>query len=439
MPAAKRILGIGLPIVGGMMSQNVLDMVDTIMVGHLGEAALAAVGIASFANFMAAALLIGLAAGVQAVVARRKGEGRISELAIPLNGGLMFALVGGIIISVGGILIAPTVYPILVNGNEAVSELGTPYIIARLAGVLAVALNFSFRGYWYGIGETSTYLKIIVTMHVANVIISYILIFGMGPVPALGTLGAGMGTTAALYFGTLLYAINTYRNARPHGFLERLPRGQTMRSLVRLSVPTAIQTFLFAAGLTVLFAIAAQVGPTALAVSTILVNLTKLAVLPAMGMGFAAMTLVSQSLGERDPDTAERWAWQTAQLAGVVVVVVIAALSIAPREILSIFTTDQGVIDAGVLPLRIAACALIAEVLGTVLLNSLNGAGAARTAMVVNVGTQWAIGLPLAYLLAVQLGFGVSGMWIGFGLFRLVSAAILTVIWMRGSWKSIKL
>lgn len=439
VPAAQRILGIGLPIVGGMMSQNVLDMVDTIMVGHLGENALAAVGIASFANFMAAALLIGLAAGVQAVVARRKGEGRTGELAIPLNGGLLFAFVGGVMISVGGMVLAPTLFPVLVAGNEAVAAEGTPYFIARLAGVLAIALNFSFRGYWYGISETGTYFRIIVTMHVANILISYVLIFGAGPIPAFGTLGAGLGTTIALYIGTVLYVLTTLRNARPNGFLKRLPRGQTFRSLVSLSVPTAVQTLLFAAGLTTLFAIAAQVGPTALAVSTILVNLTKLAVLPAMGMGFAAMTLVSQSLGERDPDAAGRWAWQTAQLAAVIVLIVMVVLSLLPREVLSIFTNDTAVIEAGILPLRVAACVLIAEVLATVLLNSLNGAGAARTAMIVNVGTQWLVGLPLAYLFAVTLGFGVTGMWVGFGIFRIASATILTVIWLQGSWKTIKL
>lgn len=437
--AARRILAIGLPIVGGMVSQNVLDIVDTIMVGHLGEVALAAVGIATFANFMAVAALIGLGAGVQAIVARRKGEKRYGELAIPLNGGLVFAALGGTIVAVGGVVLAPTVYPILVDGNEAVIAQGTPYFVARLVGALAIALNFSFRGYWYGIGETRTYLKIIVTIHVVNAVLSYALIFGVGPIPALGTLGAGIGTTIALYFGTVLYAVVTIRRAREHGIFQRLPHGETLRSLIKLSVPSSLQTLLFAAGLTTLFAIGAQVGTTALAVSNILVNLTKLAVLPAMGMGFAAMTLVSQSLGEKDPSSAERWAWQTAQLAAVFVAFIVAALFVFPATILSVFTADADVIAAGVVPLRIAAGALIAEVLASVMLNALNGAGAARLAMVVNVGAQWALGLPLAYLLAVTLGLGVEGMWIGFGAFRLASALILSGIWVEGSWKSIKL
>lgn len=438
-PAARRILGLGLPIVGGMVSQNVLDLVDTIMVGRLGEAALAAVGIASFANFMAVAVLIGLASGVQALVARRRGEGRPEEMAVPLNGGLLFAAAGGVVIGVSGVLLAPTVYPVLVDYNQAVIDEGVPYFTARLAGALAIALNFSFRGYWYGIGETRTYLRIIVTMHLLNVAISYVLIFGAFGFEGLGTLGAGLGTTIALYIGTLLYAVTTLRNARPQGFLAKLPGRATIRSLLRLSIPSAVQTLLFAAGLTALFAIAGQVGTTALAVSNILVNLTKFAVLPAMGLGLAAMTLVSQSLGEKDADAAERWAWQTAQIAAVAVTVVALVLALAPDLILPVFTSDRGVIEAAIVPLRVAAAALLAEALAGVMMNALIGAGAARVAMAANIGAQWLVGLPVAYVLAVPLGLGVPGIWAGWALFRLVSAGVMTGLWVRGSWKSIKL
>ena len=87
------ILALALPIIGGMVSQNVLNLVDTAMVGTLGPSALAAVGMGSFANFMAMAFIMGLSAGVQAIAARRLGEGRASETASPLNAGLLIAFV----------------------------------------------------------------------------------------------------------------------------------------------------------------------------------------------------------------------------------------------------------------------------------------------------------------------------------------------------------
>ena len=81
---------------GGMMSQNILNLVDIGMVGHLGDTALAATGIGSFTNYLAISFIIGLSAGVQALAARRLGEDRLSETAVPLNGGLMLALIIGV-------------------------------------------------------------------------------------------------------------------------------------------------------------------------------------------------------------------------------------------------------------------------------------------------------------------------------------------------------
>ena len=88
----RQILSLSLPIIGGMTSQNVLNLVDTWMVGALGPAALAGVGFSSFLNFMAVAAITGLAAAVQATAARRYGEGKHDETAVPLNGGLILAL-----------------------------------------------------------------------------------------------------------------------------------------------------------------------------------------------------------------------------------------------------------------------------------------------------------------------------------------------------------
>ena len=76
---------LALPIIGGMVSQNILNLVDTAMVGTLGDAALAAVGLGGFVNFMFIALILGVSTGVQVMTARRKGEGRFGDLALPLN------------------------------------------------------------------------------------------------------------------------------------------------------------------------------------------------------------------------------------------------------------------------------------------------------------------------------------------------------------------
>src|ERR1700757_3334148 len=91
----REVWALALPIIGAMSSQNVLNLVDTAMVSHLGPAALAAVGLGSFVNFMAFSAITGLSTAVQAMAARRIGENRDHEAAVPLNGGLLLSLAIG--------------------------------------------------------------------------------------------------------------------------------------------------------------------------------------------------------------------------------------------------------------------------------------------------------------------------------------------------------
>lgn len=433
-----QLLTIALPMVGGMLSQNLLDVVDALMVAQLGTAALAAVGIASFANFLTVAALIGLGAGVQTIVARRMGEGRHEDAAIPVNGGLTAALLAGIPIAALGVWFAPTIFPYLVDFDPEVIREGVPYWQARLVGGIAIGLNFSFRGYWFGIGETKTSMKVILAMHVINVVVSYCLIFGRFGFPELGTLGAGIGTTFSLFCGTMIYFAVTYRRAREHGFLRRLPRGKTFTSLVNLSVPSAIQTLLMAGGFTTLFVIAAQVGEEALAISNVVLNLIKIAALPTMAFGFATMTLVSGAMGRKDPDDANDWAWDSAKITGCVICVICVTLFLGADWITGRFLDDPSLVALAALVLRIQCMAMGTDVVATILAQGLSGAGAAKRVMIVNMTCQWGVGLPLAFLLGIGLDVGVMGVWMGQVANRVLAAIIFVGLWRRGAWRTIE-
>ena len=136
----KMIWGIALPIMGGMMSQNVLNLVDIGMVGRLGDSALAASGIGAFSNYFAISFIIGLSAGVQALAARRLGEGRNEETAIPLNGGLILSLLIGLPLLVILILATPTAFTFLTDDPEVMAQ-GIPYLQVRIASMVDCIAN----------------------------------------------------------------------------------------------------------------------------------------------------------------------------------------------------------------------------------------------------------------------------------------------------------
>lgn len=432
----RRIFALALPIIGGMVSQNVLNLVDQAMVGSLGDVALAAVGLASFANFLCIAFITGLSAGVQAMSARRLGEGRHSETAIPLNGGLALASALGLPLAVALFLFAPVLIGLLAD-DAAVANEATPYLRARLVGMVGVGANFAFRGYFNGVNLSKLYFRTLVTMHVCNVAISYVLIFGALGLPAFGSLGAGMGTTASVYIGTFTYVSLARKHAKEAGFLSGLPDKGTTRTMLRLALPNGIQQFFFAGGMTVLFAIIGRVGTRELAASTVLLNLLLVALLPGMGFGIAAASLVGQALGRGDPDDAHRWGWEVVKVAALTMGLLALPVVFFPDPVLAPFLHDPVTLALARTPLRLIMATVAIDTLGMVLMHGLIGAGDTRTVMVLSVASQWFLMLPAVYLVGPVWGLGLTMIWVAQVATRLLQAGAFAAVWQRRGWASL--
>ncbi len=433
----QRILGLALPIIGGSISQNILNLVDTAMVGRLGSEALAAVGMASILTFTAAAFIIGMSSGVQAMAARRLGAGDTGTTAIPLNGGLLLALALAIPWSIFLFTQAEQIFH-WINDDPEVVRIGVPYMQVRFIALAAISMNFAFRGYFNGVNRSGLYLRTLLIMHTVNIVLNYVLIFGHFGAPALGATGAGIGTTVATFVGTGTYIFLALRYARESGFLRALPDRQTFRTLLSLALPSGIQQLFFAAGFSMLYWIIGKVGTVELAAANILTNVTLVTILPAMALGLASASLVGQALGRQDPQDAKRWAWDVVKFAIMIMAPLGIPMVFMPDMVFQIFTSDAPTILAGRLPLQIVGGFIVFDSIGLVLLNSMLGAGAARTVMAVSVSLQWLLFLPVAFIVGPTLGFGLMGIWIAQAVQRGVQAAVFTALWQRGGWQSAK-
>lgn len=439
IPQARRreIMNLSLPIIGGMVSQNVLNLVDTAMVGALGNQALAAVGMGGFLNWMAMAFITGLATGVQAMAARRLGEGRENEAAVPLNGGLLLSVALALPWSLLLFFLAPTIFG-LMNPDPEVVALGSGYLQARLLGMVAVAMNFSFRGYWNGVKLSQIYMRTLIVMHLANIGLSWVLIYGHFGLPALGSTGAGIGTTLSVYIGTAMYIVQALALARKNGFLKGIPKGETLMTMLRVSVPSGIQQLFFAGGMTAFFWIVGQVGTQELAASNVLVNLLLVGILPGMAFGMAAATLVGQSLGQQDSEAANGWAWDVARIAMFSVGLLALPAALFPDLLLGLFLHDPATLAMARLPLQMLALFMALDTLGSVFMQALLGAGDSQRVMLISVGLQWLFYLPLLLLLVKWLGLGLIGIWAFQMVYRFVLTCAFLAQWRQGRWKTIK-
>ncbi|MCA9580142.1 MAG: MATE family efflux transporter [Myxococcales bacterium] len=439
IPRARlsRIFGLALPIIAGMVSQNLLNLVDTAMVGVLGDEALAATGMGSFVMFVVLSTVMGMGTGVQTVASRRVGEGRMGEAAVPLNGGLLLSVLLGVPIGIAFFAAAPHFFPLLVDDPQ-VADLGIDYTRIRIFSVVAMGWNVSFRGHWNATDRSRLYMGTIIATHVANAFLNWVFIYGNLGAPALGTSGAALASALATGVGTVVHVSLGFRHARSEGFLATMPSLAELAPVLQTGIPSSIQQLLFAAGLTAFMWIAGQLGTAELAMATVLINLSLVGILPAMGLGMASASLVGQALGRGNAADAKRWGWQVSFIAVLVVMVVVSPAIVIPAWVLSAFVHEPTTLVIGIAPLRLVGCLLAADAVGLVLLQSLFGAGDARRVAMVSIGMQWCLGLPLCYLLGPVLGFGLFGVWIGHGSYRVGQSVIMAFMWHRGAWANIR-
>ena len=432
----QRILALALPIIGGMLSQNLLNIVDTAMVGFLGNAALAAVGLGSFVVFMCQAPILGISTGVQTLAARKKGEGRIDRAAKVLNTALLVVLAVAPVLSLIFVQLAEPFYPFL-NKDEAVIGQGVPYLEWRLAATVFVGMNFAFRGYWNALDLSRLYMKTLIAMHACNIVLNYVLIFGHFGAPALGVAGAGLASALSMAIGTAIYFYLGFAHARKDGFLKGLATRQETGSLIRISGPSGLQQLFFAAGFVAIFWIIGKVGTAELAAANVLITVTLFAILPGLGLGLACTTLVSQALGRGEPEDAYRWAWDVAKVTMVVMTVLGLPMWLIPDLISSIFIHDATTREIARWPMRLVGLTMPIEALGFAFMHGLLGAGDARSVMTISVSIQWLLLLPLAYLIGPVLGFGLLAIWLLQGGTRSMQSALFLLKWKSRRWQHI--
>ncbi len=218
---SRQLLALAVPIMLGMTSQTVLNLVDTAMVGRLGPAAQAAAGLGSFAFWVLANLVIAVGTGVQAVASRRDGEGDSEGVGAALDTGLVLAAVLGLPLGYLFAQASPNLFPLLSDDTQVVAG-GVGYLAIRLMGLGVVAANYCFRGFYNGIGMSRVYMGTLATMHLVNVVLNWLLIYGNLGLPAMGVQGAALAFLFNDAATTAIYTLGLH-DALP---IAGRPRGQ---------------------------------------------------------------------------------------------------------------------------------------------------------------------------------------------------------------------
>ncbi len=437
--SGQRILTLALPIIAGMVSQNLFNLVDIAMVGVLGNTALAAVGLGGFTVFMCHALVTGMSSGVQAMSSRRKGAGEEAQMAAPLNAAIVVIMAIAPLASLILYWLTPIFFPMLSNDSKVVID-GIPYVQARIASMVFVGINMAFRGYLSAVDLPRLFMNTLLATHALNILLNYVLIFGKWGFPTLGVSGAGIASLIATAFGSLIYLYLGWHHARKNGFLKSWPSKSQLQTLSRLSLPFSIEQLFFGAGFTVLFWIIGQVGTAELAAANVLVYLMLIVIYPAIGLGITAGALAGQSLGKNDFPGAKAWGWDVAKIGVLMLGLLGIPMWLAPQWVLAIFIHDPTTIAIASGPLRLVGITIaFIESFGMTFMFALLGAGEAKKVMFISIMSMWCFYLPAAYVLGPIMGYGLMEIWLlHVFAYRGLLALSFTILWQRGKWGKVK-
>ncbi|RAP37697.1 MATE family efflux transporter [Candidatus Marinamargulisbacteria bacterium SCGC AAA071-K20] len=435
----KQILALASPIILGMLSHNLIDLVDIAMVGTKGEVALAAVGLAGCLTFFFMSSLIGISSAVQTITARRLGEKKFSELADALTASFKVIFLWGGLLSVVGYLGAPFIFSWLIDDPKVIA-ISTPYFRYRVLALVFFGINFLFRGYWNGAKQPLVYLRILITTHLCNGFLNWVLIFGHLGAPEMGVKGAGLASAISIVLGTVLYISSGLVLIKDQGFLKRIwGLKRTTCLLIKLGVPISIRQLLFAFSLLMIYWTIGLLGTTELAIANVLINLLLFLLLPGVGFGLAAHTLVSYSLGEGDKAAAKLWAWDVIKLACISIFSVGLIIVLIPKLILGIFIHNPDTVARAIPLLRLDAITIWAEVAGLVIIDSLYGTGDTKQVMIISTLGEWLIKIPLIYVCGITLGYGLLGIWLAIIGYNLCHSLLYLILWSRGQWGKLAL
>jgi putative MATE family efflux protein len=435
-PIGRAIVLLAVPMVLEMAMESVFAVVDIFFVSRLGADAMAAVGFVESLSALIYTVAMGLGIGVTAVVARRIGEGDRDAAS---DATFQALLLGGIIstvLAVVGIVYAPALLR-LMGASDAVVQLGTGYARWLFGGNAAVLLLFLLNAAFRGAGDAAIAMRVLWLANGLNIILDPLLIFGIGPFPALGVTGAGIATVVGRGIGVALQLAVLFGGA---GAL-RIGAGNlkiafaVMLRLVRLSGTGMLQVFISTASWILLVRIVAGFGSEAVAGYTIAIRIVLFALLPAWGLANAAATMVGQALGAGQPQRAEDSVWIAGKLnLAFLGTVGLLFMALAPL-IVGLFGGDAVTAGHAVRCLRIVSAGFFFYAYGMVISQSLNGAGDTWTPTLLNLIFFWCFELPVAWLLAYRFGMGAAGTFLAVTLAFSAMAVASAVIFRQGRWK----
>lgn len=435
----KAIFMLSIPMILEMLMESIFALVDIAYVSQVSVNAVATIGLTESVITLVYAVAIGLSMAATAVVARRVGEKDIQGAREAAVQAIFLGILVAFLVGILGLLYSKEILALMGAEPDLIEE-GHEYTKWLIGGNITILLLFLINAIFRGAGDANIAMWSLVLSNGLNIILDPIFIFGWGPVPEFGVMGAAIATnigrgTAVLFQLTILF----FGWSKIRLVLQDVVLNlKVMINIIKVSLGGIAQFLIGTSSWVFLMRIMSEFGSEVLAGYTIAIRVMMFTLMPSWGMSNAAATLVGQNLGAQQPERAEKSVWITGKYNAYFMGVVSVLYFVFAQQIVSAFNTTPSVVENGALCLRIIALGYIFYAYGMVVSNAFNGSGDTKTPTKINLISFWFFQLPVAYVLAITLGFGAMGVFIAITSAE-VLLAIIAILWFKkGNWKTVQ-
>jgi putative MATE family efflux protein len=278
-------------------------------------------------------------------------------------------------------------------------------------------------------------------VNLTNIGLAFLLVFGYGPIPALGVAGAGLAGGLSRGLGGILVVWFLFSEYSPieldweAGLLQI--DGSIVRGILDIGLPAAGENLVRQASQLLYTMLIAGLGTMAIAANQIAMSVQSLSFMPGFGFGMAATALVGQNLGAQKPDRASSAGWESLKWAMLISCTMGVLFFFFPSVLMGFYTGNSEVIQLGTGPLQIIAFSqpFLASIM--VLAGGLRGAGDTRYVMYLTTFGNWGIRLVFSYILGFVVGWGLLGVWVAMAMDQVIRGSLVALRFRSGKWKDI--
>jgi putative MATE family efflux protein len=432
---ALSLFAITWPIFIEQLSHILPGIVDTFMVSHLGDAAVAGLAVANQIVTFFIILFSFVGIGSAVVLTHHLGAGdkagaaRVAASAIGINFWL------GMVVSVL-VWLGSTDMLRLLHLPPGLMPYAQPFL-ALMGGTLFLeSINISASAVLRAHGHTRDAMLVAVGMNVVNIVLNALLIFGLFGFPRMGVVGTALSTviSRALACVAIGYLLHRRLGMTLHPKMALQMSGEALRRILHIGVPAAGENLCWFTSFMVITYFVGQMGETALATFSYAMQLSMIMMMLGISIGLGTEIMIGHMVGAGDVDEAYRQLLRSLRIGLAVTVVATCAVVLVARPLFSLFTHDPAIIAGGALLLRVSLLLEPGRTFNLVVINSLRATGDARFPILMGAVSMWGVAVPLAWLLGLHLGWGLVGVWIAFTCDEWVRGLSMYARWKSRVW-----